>query len=296
MRPILLALALAAITLPCAAGEPSQWLDSSVVTFPEKVDKYTLNGTLYDPQQFVYGVASNWTVEGAPKDLKLDVYVYPLGRNDEGEVVSEQIADVENGVKEAARQGLYTNPVVGARSPFVVVRPAPENKDKKPPPFDPTPQDEFELKPTKGKDADPIVTAVADSWHSSNSHGIRQSFEFEREGAKYRSLAYVFYRSLFGFKLRISVPEDEMGQADFEAAADRAARWLVPQILVQSFGTCGSITIPSGKGSKPEDSGAIMVREISRVMWESCAAEKGKTAPKGKSVEIVYPAGTWQSD
>jgi len=268
VRRIFLALALGAMVLPCAAKEPSQWLDSSVVSFPEKSDKYTLKGTLFDQQQFVYGVASNWTVEGAPKDLKLDVYVYPLGRNSEEEVVKAQIADVENGVKEAAKQGLYANPVVGARTPFVVVRPAEEAKDKQPPPFDPTPKDE-----------------------SSNSHGIRQSFGFEREGTKYRSLAYVFYRSLFGLKVRISVPEGEMSQADFEAEADRAARWLVPQIAVNNYGTCGQITInPDAK-----DAGEVMMQEVARVLWESCGSEKGPATPKGKSVEIVYPAGTWES-
>jgi len=172
------------------------------------------------------------------------------------------------GGKEAGKQGLYANPGVGARTPFVVVRPAEEAKDKQPPPFDPTPKDE-----------------------SSNSHGIRQSFGFEREGTKYRSLAYVFYRSLFGLKVRISVPEGEMSQADFEAEADRAARWLVPQIAVNNYGTCGQITInPDAK-----DAGEVMMQEVARVLWESCGSEKGPATPKGKSVEIVYPAGTWES-
>ena len=88
------------------------------------------------------------------------------------------------------------------------------------------------------------------------------------------------------------VPYLEFTQADFEAAADRAARWLVPLIDVQSFGKCGVITVdPDAK-----DMAAVMIREASRVLWESCGSEKGKwTPPKGKTVEIVYPAGTWSS-
>src|SRR5204862_4423213 len=110
-------------------------------------------------------------------------------RNEEKDVVDAQIADVENAVKEATKQGLYTNPVIGARTPFVVVRPDDDEKKR---------ADLKNFDPTPNKD------------ESRNSHGIRQVFGFEREGHKMRSLGFVFYRSLFGLKVRISVPEDEM--------------------------------------------------------------------------------------
>jgi hypothetical protein len=315
MRTCFLALALLAACSGALAGEAkpkSQFLDKSQVIFPRSADKYTLLDTDYDAAMFQTGVTSTWSVEGAPEELRLNVFVYPQGRGREADVVAQEMEVIEASVREAEKQGLYSEVAAGERQPFVVA--APESswskKDgKAPAPFDPTPKPEPVpgAKPEGVADNDPALASVARHQRSPNTHGMRQSFSFRRkDGVVARSMAYAFYRNLFNFKLRISVPEAQMDQAAFEAAADAAARNLVPRIEVRNFGECGTITVPSQdpKGGKKEGADALMDAMIGgmiRMQAENCGGPDSKSAtepeaPNTRRVEIVYPEGTWKQD
>lgn len=311
MRRIFLALALLAAASAATAKEDkpkSQFIDKSVIAFPRTAGDYTLADTDYDPALFQAGVTSTWTVPGAPDELRLNIFVYPLGRMQENKAVDSQIAQVEEAVREAEKQQMYSHVEIGARTPFVVVAREStildDGKKKAPERFDPTPMPE-PVKTEPAPDADPILAALARNQASPNSHGIRQGFRFTRkDGEVARSLGYMFYRHLFGFKVRISVPESVMEQPAFEALADAAVRNIVPRIDVQNFGSCGTIEIPAKAldGKKDTDSSAItdaMFGGFARIKAESCANAEGKNsaAPfEGSRIEIVYPEGTWKSD
>jgi hypothetical protein len=292
----------AADAVAAIAAAKSQFLDKSYVTLPNKVGDYTLVSAEYDQNAFNVGVSSDWKIAGAP-DVKLNLYVYPIGRAGEEEVVTGQIADVEAAVREATKEGYYTDLVVGEKVPFVVVRREAEivldeqKRKKQVPAFDPTPKPETELKPSDK--ADPILAALAEATPSPNNHGYRQSFSFKKDGIAVRSLGYVFYRHLFGFKVRISAPESTIDGPAFEAMADAAARTLVPSADVESFGECGTITItPHGKDDK--GGGAELMRGMMRIQYENCANNVGDTGepvpPDSTRNTIVYPPGTWKHD
>jgi hypothetical protein len=170
-------------------------------------------------------------------------------------------------------------------------------KKKALPPFDPALKPE--TRPDPAAETDPVAKLYAQNWHSPNSHGFRQAFSFEREGVPMRSLAYVFHRHLFGLKVRITVPAKAMDQQAFEKMADAATRWLVPQIDVQNFGTCGTVEVHhEPPGVSFEDwAKAEIIRGFTRVQWENCGTTEENKLPelKGRQkVEIVYPAGTWE--
>ena len=288
-----------------AAAKPAehQFLDKSIVSVPEQVDRYKLVDVQFDPAQWTSGVSTTWQVEDAPK-LKLDVYVYPLGRVEEAEMVKRQLAEVEGAVQEASKQGLYETPVLGERQEFVVVRPEGSlmrDGKKKRPRFDPDPKHEPDEHIASNASA--LEKALAESTPPPNNHGLRLNLSYVRDGHTKRSLAYVFYRHLFGFKVRASVDTEDMTQEAFEAAADRATRWLVPQIAVESFGACGTVEIymPDLKPGEKEDAdakAAELIRGMARVQRENCATDPGTSKPEPgmKLVEIDYPAGIWKSE
>jgi hypothetical protein len=278
--------------------KPTQFLERSVVRVPKRTGKYTLVRTHYDPTHQEAGVATEWRVDGAPKDLVLTVYAYPRGRGEEAELVQREIALVATAVQIGDTRGLSSDSHSGARQPFVVLRGAPTAvlEDKAPPaPFDPTPKPE--IRPVPAANADWVEKLEAENWRPPNSHGIRQAFSMKLGGVPMRSLAYVFHRHLFGFKVRISVPEENMDQAAFEKAADAAARWLVPQIDVQNIGTCGKVTVyhePPGVDFEEWARGEI-ARGYARVQWENCGLEENRKAGRSdfERIEIAYPPGAW---
>lgn len=68
MHRILVILALFASTMATAkkAPEPKQFLDKSVIAFPNSIGDYVLAETRYEPEHWSHRVTSLWTVNAAP--------------------------------------------------------------------------------------------------------------------------------------------------------------------------------------------------------------------------------------
>ena len=288
-----------------------QFVDRTHVDVPRQAGPFALVSTQYDAESFSTGVSTLWKPAGAPESLRLDVFVYPLGQSDEAQAVGRSMDEVDGGVAEYARRGVYKNVKTGARTPFVIVRPEPSMNDdgKTPrPAFDPTPKEEVALTPTSAASDDPIMQAVATSLPPTNSHGLREAISLEIEGSPKRSAAFAFYRNLFLFKLRISVAAQDMSQEDFDRLADDAARQIIPRIEVVNYGTCGNVTLnlpPDGKEkqSKAEkerqtqEGAAQLIRAVGRLKRDNCASGPGTSGGPEKGSErtvITYPAGTWK--
>jgi hypothetical protein len=300
------ALVAAAGTAPAKAQQ--QFIDRSVIDVPLQAGKFTLTGAQIDPKNVLYGAETAWSAEGAPRTLALNVFVYPLGEGDEVKVVQQQSEQVEAGVEAAEKQGDYSEVQVGERTPFLIVRAestvGEENGARKKA-FDPVPRPEPEEQTKNGDnppdpDTDAILNALARNTSSPNSHGLRQAFSFNKGGVPTRSLSYVFHRHLFGFKIRASVPESDMDQASFEALADEAARWLVPQISVLNIGDCGVIEVPvPDKGADDKAMAAIIIAGAAKVGNNNCSSKEDPkaTPPNGtRRLVIDYPADTWKSN
>lgn len=312
MRKTTLLLCLLVAPAVFAADTPAkQFVDQTWVEVPKQAGPYTLVGTQYDPAEFAYGVSTRWKAPGAPDSLTLDMFVYPLGQAEESEAVKRSMDEVDAGIAEYARQGVYAHVQTGARTPFVVVRPEPSAMDdgKTPkPPFDPIPKEELVARPSADAAGDPMMQALAGTLGSRNSHGLREIIALDYDGAPNRSAAFAFYRHLYLFKLRISVPAKDMAQEDFERLVDDAARQLVPRVDVMNFGTCGDVTLnlpPEGKKKltkaeqdKQAADGAVqLIQAMGRIQHDNCASGPGETGGPAAGVERVvveYPKGTWE--
>lgn len=311
----ILALLASATATAKKAPEPKQFLDRSVVSFAKSIGDYTLTETHYDPEQWAYGASSTWTFDAAPEGLRLNVYVYPLGRGKESDVLAGQVADVENGLRDAVRHGMYDDLVVGDRESFAVIAAEPsvlaetkakgrrkraERKSDQPLAIMPKPEYRIEV----ADDADPLAATLAASMPAANTYGMRQSFRFSHNGVPVRSQGYVFYRHLFGFKVRITAPVAAMDDAAFDALADTATRTLVPRIDVRNFGECGVLTVSGTDPDADEETNSTLAAQeillgLARIRAENCATAEGKksagSARRSKQIEIVYPADTWKA-
>ncbi len=320
MHRIAIILALLASTMATAkkAPEPKEFLDKSVITFPNSIGDYALAESRYDPEHWSHGVTSLWTINAAPDGVRLNVFVYPIGRADEKDVVAQQIAEVEDGMYRAVDQGIYADLVIDKHEAFAVV--AAESfvvksrqknssaaqegsEDAKPDePLALMPKPEFRL---EAKDAaDPLAATLAASMPAANNYGLRQSFRYTFNDVPVRSLGYVFYRHLFAFKVRITAPLDSMDDATFEALADTATRTLVPRIDVKNYGQCGNITVSESDPDADEETNSTamaqqMLMGIARVRADNCASAEGKrsaaSSRRSTRIEIAYPAGIWNS-
>jgi hypothetical protein len=290
------------------AKEPAavQFIYKSYIEVPKTAGPFTLIGTSYEAKTFYGGVTTEWKAPGATPSLRVDVFVYPAGRNDEPAASAASMDEVEAALAEASKQGLYSNVKKGAREPFVVVRPDSTmmdgDKKKRKAAFDPTPKPEAKLE-VSGDSKDPMLKAIAESMAPPNNHGLRLNLSFDRDGGTWRSAAFVFYRNLFLFKVRISVPVEEMPQDAFDRLAESTAREVVPRIRVLNFGTCGNLEInPPAEGTDKEKGDQSMadqlLRGLGRIGNENCASAPGEKdeVPAGfERVVIEYPAGTWKS-
>lgn len=306
MHIALLALLLAVPAAPAPAVNPvqpkSQFLDSSVVTFPKVAGPYRLSDTTFDDATWQAGIRTKWTLPDVPQGLVFTLFVYPVGEAPEAKVVAAEIADVETAIRRRGQQGDYDTVRVGARQPFQVVARKGTLGDKEDlpfgaAPFDPTPKAEAALAPRK--DANPVLALLAANAPPGNSTGLRQTLLFKHDGVETRSLGYAFYRHLFAFKVRVSVPAAEMDTASFEAASDAAVRYIVPQVDVANFGTCGTVFI--GPEFKNDEAGmATLVGGAARVHRSNCRNSgtpgPGTPATESERRTIVYPAGAWGSD
>lgn len=288
-----------------------QFVDQTWVDVPRQAGPFSLVGTKYDPAQFAYGVSTRWKAPNAPDSLVIDLFVYPLGQAEEAEAVKRSMDEVDAGIAEYAKRGVYTQVQTGARTPFVVVRPESSAMDdgKTPrPPLDPIPKEEVVVEPSAEAAGDPMMQALAESMGPRNSHGLRETIQLEHDGVPTRSAAFAFHRHLYLFKLRVSVPASDMAQEDFERVADDAARQLVPRVDVLNFGECGNITLDLPPGGKKKQSkaeqekeasegAAQLIRGIARIKRDNCAGSPGQAAKPAEGVERVvvsYPEGTWK--
>lgn len=300
MRRTVFILALLA-SAPAIAGNPppqsGQFLDKSIVTLPASTGDYRLADVRYEPEQWMRGVVSRWVVNAAPRELRLTMFVHPMGRTGEEHAIALQIAEITRFVEEAVEHGLYTDLVVGEREPFAVVAPGPSLLEPHQPSAGAMPEPE----PSIPAGADSALAAILPS---PNTHGQRQAFAFTEQGVPMRSFDYVFYRHLFAFKVRVATPVDSMDETMFAALADTAVRKLVPRVDVRNYGQCGNIA-PSDPGDDAGDSADAKASTqqsglaMARIRADNCAvAEDAKPTdnPDGeRRVEIVYPPDTWRS-
>lgn len=286
-----------------------RFIERSVVTFPKVVDTYSLTESAYDPELWTAGVTTNWVAMGAPDGLRISVFAYPVGRMEEDDAVKRLMQDLKGSIRDARRAGMYSRARAGKGSAFVVDAPsAPHDRDddaaKEPA------VGNRDMQPSEGQEPEDeeasrrVAAALLSSLPPKVNRGRRQWFSITSDGVAHRSLAYIFYRQLFAFKVRVSAPEDAMDAETFEALADTAVRHLVPAFEAENFGECSTvlISVPARRPTrKDEEKLQIAIgREVGRVVSENCAKVEAfahqESSDDTVRVDIVYPDDAWRQE
>lgn len=288
-------------TVPLVAA---QFIDKTYISLPKRAGAYALEKSKYDPERMDAGVHASYLLEDAPGHFTISLYVYPMGRAEEAQVVDAEIDEVEQAIR---GRDDYSKIKAGPRTTFVVDAPAPSAL-----PNDKNGREQrilmtsaVEKPPTDAASAakEPSLSeALVDARAPTQSTGRRQGFTYEYKGLPVRSAGLVFYRHLYGIKLRISSPSDAMDQATFDALVDATARALVPKLDIRNFGQCGQMLVEmQASGEKDRDghaSALAILREQGRVARENCAESEGaKPDPIDggyERTEMVFPPGAWR--
>ncbi len=298
---LLLSLPFAAVAKKTPAAEAKQFIDQSLIVYPNAVPGLTFVEKKYDPASWTSGVGLHYVITTAP-DIRLDVFVYPLGRAPVGQALDAHIKDVQRAVQLYQDRGTYSYVVIGKTEEFNLGAPAPAAE---PSPADaPKPAaagpvvEGASKKETAKNGADPAFEKfIVDTLAPQPIPGRKVSMGFDYEGKPRQSLGYVFNKQLFLFKIRITAETARMNPVQFNQLADDAARALIPAIEVHNAGTCGNIVIAADE-KDPEAGAQMLITEMARTQREGCSSALGKyKAPAGTGQEtIVYPADTWKSN
>lgn len=297
--------ALATVPAATSAAEREQFIDQTVITYPQTMGTYTLNAALYDPARIPDGVSLSYRLADAPPGLQFNIFVYPLGRTEEATAVTDAIKEIEGEIRTMEQRGNYRDVNFGDAVDFAVPagshqgasdagagKGASQDKDRLAPPTNRPP----------GKPLDPAFAEALKSLALPEVlKGSKRPLSLTMENIPSQSLAYAFYRHLFLISVRATAPAGAMPSASFETLVDRAVKDLVPAMQIENYGSCGSmvVTLDHHSGNKDADAqqgAAELMRELGRIQREGCANKPGPATPTPAGSErqtIVYPAGTW---
>ena len=280
--------------LPAHASKAERPLiERTVIAYPKAIGAYTLDAANYDPANVSSGLWLRYAVADAP--LRLDVYVYPLGRGDRDQALATGMTEIEEAIRGFERRGDYREVHFGAITGFSVpwtdAAPVPaaavEAADS-----DPAQKDD--------EAANAILALVGETGPPATVSGRRRGLQLVHDGEPLQSLAYLFYRQLYLVKVRASAPLAAGSQPAFEAAVDRAVTTLVPALRIANDGGCGDsqINVPSdGTGKQQSDALLRGLGEtMARLEREGCGDFDKATLPAGYATqEIRFPADAWKS-
>lgn len=286
-----LALALALAGPACAedAAKPAPFIARSLVRFPVDEPGYRLVKAETMPGRPDYGVSLRYDVADAP-GLRLDLYVYPLGRVPAARALEIGLKDVEGGIRAKVADGTYGD--ARFETPTVFDLTPPEAPSTPATPADPPKPDSDEAR---------VLATLARLKAADRSlEGRRQAITLVHKGQDEQSLAYLFYRYLFLVKVRASTSSAVVPPANFAEAVDAAVTRLVPRIEVVNVGGCGNIVIHKPRAEDDKAMQAEMTQELlgeaERVRREGCVTRPEAIDPAGPMQErmLEYPEGTWK--
>ena len=187
-------------------------LDKVVVALPQKAGIFVHERSRVGTPEVREGVDADYGVPSKSGDPWIRVTIVPDARVDDASAVAAQAQALEAQVRgNRAYAKLQAKPAV----PITVDAPAL-----------PSLYANGRIGATRG-------------WQPPVSVGSRQAFTYmDRDGQLTRDVGLVFHRHMADITLRVRVAADDMGEAEFQALADAAAREIVPRLDIRNFGEC----------------------------------------------------------
>lgn len=273
---------------PQAEADRRGFIEKSLLLAPEAVGKFSLYSANDYPGDPGSGVGFRYQHADFP-EVRIDLFVYPVGRVDRDPVVAQGIAEVRASVRNAAEQGGYGDLVFGEEIEFDLRR-VDANGDLLP-----------AIDPPEGTgDADPqspLLQAMAEADAALEpAVGRRLDMQLSIGGEHQNSRGYQFYRGLYLYKGRISAPPTLLPGEAFDRFTNHAMATLVPAIQVRSTGACDemSIYIDPDKEDTADFAGQTR-RAMLRAELEQCETPLDETVPDGfRGVTLEFDPALWR--
>jgi hypothetical protein len=221
--------------------------------------------------------------------VRIDLFVYPIGRVDRDTAVVQGIAEVRASVQNAADQGGYADLVFGEEVEFDLRR-VDASGDLLPAAAAPGDADDGEiesqvLRAMAGADA-AVEPAI----------GRRLDMQLSIGGAHQNSRGYQFYRGLYLYKGRISAPPTLLPGEAFDRFTNHAMASLVPAIQVRSTGACheSNVYIDPDKEDTADFAGQLR-RAMLRSELEQCTETLDESIPEGfRALTLEFDPALWR--
>lgn len=292
-----------------AKASEKPFIERTYVAIPRRVGDFTVEQVKFDPRDTYSGVSIRYSHPAHPQ-IRLDLFVYPIGKGDVEEILDAGMKGFVASMKPAADAGYYRNFAEIDTVEFDLELPASLDDD--------TEASRPASASTTGgaRSDDPEREARYAAWKtemlktSRRVDGRRMRLRYDFKGDlpdewfPMRSRTYLFHRQLYYFKGRISAAESQIDEAAFGDFADRAYREIVPAVKAYNIGSCGNSNILLNPGDTTQSPGDQLFKGLLGAelhsLTSNCHPSPDKTIPTASNAElevvtIEYAPDDWTS-
>lgn len=127
--------------------------------------------------------------------------------------------------------------------------------------------------------------------------GRRLPIRFRHDGVERRSVSFLFHRSLYAFKARVSTHAG-VDPDSFDRLANRAMADIVPKTAVRNVGGCSEMSVGAPQVDD-RNVGALLLAAnmqvaVVRAERDGCGKTLDETVPDGMRGELLDVAGIWR--
>ena len=264
------------------------FIERTLVIAPEQVGKFKLYGMTDFPGNPGAGISVRYQHADFPT-VRIDLYVYPAGRQDRDQVLARGMDEVRATLEHAAGEGKYVDLEIGAQTAFDLRTVAEDGSTKT--------ADSATASAGERNEAPDAGRAIADAMAAqAYQRGLRLSARLTIQDEPQNSLAFLFYRGLYLLKGRISAPPELLPGEAFDRFADHAMASLVPLLSTRSTGGCSRSEILLGdEDFTSETALAGKLAAASELKSEeACTDALDETVPAGsRAMPLVYTPAMW---
>ncbi len=243
----------------------------SHIAAPRSIGAFRLEETTYRPEQKAAGAMFRYAAVPEP-ELSADLFVYPAGRQPQADAVKRGMADFHDSLQSAEQAGFFRNLKISDEVPFPLSPMASAKSDNA---------------------LDAVVTAAEPV-----GRRIDMTLEVGEANTPLRSRGYLFYKNLYFYKVRVSVPAAAMDAQAFGEFADHAARTLAERVDTINIGGCGDDPVYVDKKADGDAAALALITQVVQRNQENCRSkinntELAKLTKGAETVTIKYSANDW---
>lgn len=277
----ILALLLASMSLGAAAAElTDEKIEKSFIIAPKVVGAFSLLETKYDPTNKAAGVMLRYQPVPEP-GVYTDVFVYPAGQGQAESILKSGMREFRTTLHDAERAGYVGRMKI--------------RQDRR-----------FDLQIGEAKaetSGDTPIDNIAKGMLAAqkiSGHRLLLDVTPGKENTPFRSVGYLFYKQLYFYKLRISLPQSAIGAEEFDELTEHAARSLIPAIDVMNIGGCGNKSIYIAPKANDEQATTQLIGQLMTISADNCKSELDEKELEGKRkqaeiVQIDFDATDWKT-